>query len=546
MPPPWRPGDPAVQSAVMQTSEGGSGAANSNLDVTDPQGAENGTTPVELKVIGVIAVVAGVVLRFTTRSSLWLDEALSVNIARLPIGDISDALRHDGHPPLYYVLLHVWSGAFGTGDVAVRALSGVFGLLTLPLAWIAGRRRGGPVLGWITLTVVALSPFAVRYSDEARMYSLVMFLTFAGYLLVDDVLRRGKDDLLRLAGIAVVAAALLYTHYWALWLLVAAGLMVLWRAWRTDDRKVRAAALKVAVALVVGGVLFVPWLPVMLYQSAHTGTPWADPARPTVALALILDDVGAGFYSEMGFFGAVTAVFALLAVFGRGRDRRHIDLDLRTVRQFRGETVVFVLAFAIGITFSFLAKGAFATRYAAVLFPFLALLVAGGVTRFLARWVRSGVLLALCAMMATGIVWNVSDHRTQAGQIGAAVDANAQPGDLVVYCPDQLGPAGSRAITADVEQVTYPDFGDPRYVDWVDYKARNDAADPEAFAQEVLRRAPADRGLFVVWNGEYKTYEDDCEALVNAIGAARPGEQLVKLDSKYFEHGWVSWYPATS
>ena len=131
-------------------------------------------------------------LRFSTTSSLWLDEALSVNISQLPAGDLVRWLRHDGHPPLYYLLLHVWTDVFGTGDIAVRAMSGVFGLLTLPLAWIAGRRRGGPLLGWIAVIVVALSPFAVRYSDEARMYSMVMFLAFAGYLLVDDVLRRGK------------------------------------------------------------------------------------------------------------------------------------------------------------------------------------------------------------------------------------------------------------------------------------------------------------------------------------------------------------------
>ena len=131
-------------------------------------------------------------LRFATRSSLWLDEALTVNIAQLPVGDLVGWLRHDGHPPLYYLLLHVWTDIFGTGDVAVRALSGVFGLLTLPLAWIAGRRRGGRCSGGSRVTFVALSPFAVRYSDEARMYSMVMFLAFAGYLLLDDVLRQGR------------------------------------------------------------------------------------------------------------------------------------------------------------------------------------------------------------------------------------------------------------------------------------------------------------------------------------------------------------------
>ena len=73
----------------------------------------------------VAALGALVVLRFVAHSHLWLDEALSVDIARLPLRDLPGALRHDGSPPLYYALLHLWMRAFGEGTIAVRALSGV-------------------------------------------------------------------------------------------------------------------------------------------------------------------------------------------------------------------------------------------------------------------------------------------------------------------------------------------------------------------------------------------------------------------------------------
>ena len=113
-------------------------------------------------------------LRFVTTSPLWLDEALSVNIARLPLGDIPEALRHDGHPPLYYLLLHGWMELFGEGDVAVRALSGVFSVATLPLAWSPAAASAGAARRGRSLVVLALSPFAIRYATEARMYSLVI------------------------------------------------------------------------------------------------------------------------------------------------------------------------------------------------------------------------------------------------------------------------------------------------------------------------------------------------------------------------------------
>ena len=91
-----------------------------------------------------LAVAVGVVVRFVAPSPLWLDEALSVHIAT---GDASlaDALRRDGHPGLYYLLLGWWIDVFGDGDATVRALSGLFGLATLPVLWMTVRRHGRDV-----------------------------------------------------------------------------------------------------------------------------------------------------------------------------------------------------------------------------------------------------------------------------------------------------------------------------------------------------------------------------------------------------------------
>ena len=168
-----------------------------------------------------VAVAVGVVLRFVQRSPLWLDEALSVNIASLPVGDMLDALRHDGHPPLYYLLLHYWIEVVGDGDMAVRALSGIFAVASLPLVWLAGRRLAGTAGGRWALVVAALSPYWVRYATETRMYSLVMLLVLAGYLLLVRAL--DEPTWPRLGGLAVVSGLLLLTHYWAFYLCAAGG-----------------------------------------------------------------------------------------------------------------------------------------------------------------------------------------------------------------------------------------------------------------------------------------------------------------------------------
>ena len=94
------------------------------------------------------------------------------------------------------------------------------------------------------------------------------------------------------------------------------------------------------------------------------------------------------------------------------------------------------------------------------------------------------------------------------------------PGDLLAYCPDQLGPPVWRLLDRDVEQVVYPSFGDPRRIDWVDYEERQEAADPEAFAAQLSARAGG-RPLFVLAATEYRTFEGQCERLLRALRTER-------------------------
>ena len=168
--------------------------------------ALSGRTRIAVGVGVVIVVAAGLLLRFWTRSGLWLDEALTVDVARLPLHELPNALKHDGAPPLYYVLLHFWISLFGQSDDAVRSLSGVFAVLTLPVAWLCGKRFGGRATAWTMLVLLASAPFAVYYATESRMYSLVILLTGLGYLALARAVAQPRPG--NLIAVAVVTAAL--------------------------------------------------------------------------------------------------------------------------------------------------------------------------------------------------------------------------------------------------------------------------------------------------------------------------------------------------
>ena len=500
----------------------------------------------EIVVVGFVALLIGVVTRFVTRSSLWLDEALTVDIARLPLGEITSALRHDGHPPLFYWLLHGWTEVFGTSDIAVRSLAGMFGLACLPMAWFIGRRRGGTTLAWLAVAVVSLSAFAVRYSDETRMYSMVMAEVFVGWLLLDDILR-DRRGWWRWTLLTVVAVAMPWTHYWGLWMLAAVGLAMLWRLWRTRSGSTtvgdRRSALGVITVLVISGLAFVPWLPTMLYQGAHTGTPWADPMRPTSALGVTLADFSAGNYGERTLAAVLFGAALLLGVFGYVIDRRRTGLDVRGNSHFRVDAAITAVAFLIGTFLSYALRSTYASRYGAIVFPVVAVLVAAGLTRFGGRWIRFGVVVVMCGILAMGAVHNIRSTRTQVGVIADRITAEARPGDVVVVCPDQLGPATTRLVGDDLEVIAYPDAGDGRFVDWVDYADRNLASDPIGFADAVMGDNPTS-AIFVVVNGSYRTFEGKCEALLATFGAQRPAQLLVADDGEtYFEHADLYRFP---
>lgn len=465
-----------------------------------------------------MVTVAGVVARFATTSPLWLDEALSVNIASLDLGEIPEALRRDGHPPLYYWLLHLWMELVGDSDLAVRALSGVLAVATLPLAWLAGGRLGGRRGARWAVVVLALSPYAVRYATEARMYALVMLLVTAGYLLLDNVLRGQRG--LSLAGLSLVAAGLLWSHYWSVYLLGATGLVLLVRWWaRAGTRSDARAAI---AALVAGGLLFLPWLPSFLDQTRHTGTPWALPSRPTVMLDVTLADLGGGGFAEARLYGVAVVIALVVAVFGQASGIHEVRLTDRFQPETRDEVIVVVLTLAAGAVAGYASSSAYASRYASVVVPLVLLLAAVGLTR-LRGWLLVGLAAAVLVFGVVGSARNVVTDRTQSGRHAAAIAAGATGSDVVVACPDQLAPALARALADERDDLTvvpYPTGDDPRFVDWRDYAERNAAADPVAFAEQLLDEA---RGaIWVVWGGTYRSLEGHCEALLGRLGAQRP------------------------
>ena len=484
-----------------------------------------------------LAVVVGLMIRLNLGGSpLWLDEAQNAALTRLPLGEIGSALEHDGHPPLFYWLLHGWTEVFGHSDRALRALPALFGLGALVALWFAGRRLGGSAVAWTAVALGALSPFLVRYATEVRMYSLVTLLALVWWLVA---CRAREEGALRwLVALALLTGLLVLTHYWSFFFLAAWGAAELVRWWRAGRS---AVLLRPLLAVAVGSLVFLVWIGSFLAQLQHTGTPWAEAPNPAAVLTTTLFDLNGGWLE--GESQALTVVMALLLVIGfagRRAEGTTVELDLRGRPGVYEVTWLALGPLLIGAVAITVLDSAFASRYAAVVVGFLILIAARGI-------VTLGPAMGLVALVMTSALgavgaWRATDDvRSQGREVALAVNAehDGSGTTVVVACPDQLGPAVARYAEPGVEVLGYPTLQPADWVDWVDYAERNGRADPATVADDLV--ALADGDIWLVWREGYVTYGSQCEQLraeLEERGVTHG--TAVSADTEVFEAMWLS------
>ncbi len=221
-----------------------------------------------------------------------------------------------------------------------------------------------------------------------------------------------------------------------------------------------------------------------------------------------------------------------------------LRVDLRTVSGVRTEAAVAASTLAIGVVAGYAADATFAGRYSAAFLPFVLVVAGVGLVRLPSVVARDAAAALLVVAALGGAYRNVTEERTQGHLLADAIDAEAGADDLVVFCPDQLGPSVDRGLEVPDQRVVFPTFDGPERIDWVDYAERNESADVAAFVDEALERA-GDGDLWLVWSASYRTLESACPGLVGALRQQRSGFEVVPDGgTAFFEHAALWRFPA--
>lgn len=217
-----------------------------------------------------IVIYVGLALYNITAGSIWFDEAFSAYLIQYNFIDIARYTAADVHPPLYYWILQGWASLFGTTELGLRSMSIFFGLIAATFGYLWMRRQFGRRVALVSLALLILSPLFIRYSQEARMYTMAAAIIMAATYVLSRALEEKKRWQWVTYGLLVAAGML--THYFTALIWIAHWIWRLGMVRQTGARgkvMVKQFFTKewlLAYGLAVG--IYLIWLPAMVIQLA--------------------------------------------------------------------------------------------------------------------------------------------------------------------------------------------------------------------------------------------------------------------------------------
>jgi Dolichyl-phosphate-mannose-protein mannosyltransferase len=441
----------------------------------------------ELLALVVLVVGFAVAASWTLgRQSLTGDEASTWAISGHSLGDLLHVLGSSGGDRaagLYYVALYAWVHVFGTSAVALRALSVLAAVATLPTFYLVARRLGRGV-ALVAAVVLAASPFFLLYARQARAYSLAVLLV----VLTAWALLRAleTDEPRQWAAFVVVAALALYTQWFAALVVMAfyCAALVTSRA-RLSRRAIVATAALLLVASPIA---------ILVAAGDTGGVGWIAPLSTAqlrdLAISLTSTHRHLGWLVLFG----VAAIGFVVAI----RRSRQPCAEVSTVAAMAATWFVVPTGLLIVVS---VAKPLLVSRYLLVTLPGLALLLALGLAALVRRRVAlmvAGVgLLSALGWSAYGPLWAARHVDEDWSGIVQTVAQHAVPGQAILVYPSNASYAfdfyARRAATLDRRRgPTWPpvswDTAYGRDVPSVDGVLRAAARAPATTVWLVLRK----------------------------------------------------------
>lgn len=363
---------------------------------------------------------------------IWSDEAVSWTQARLDFADMIRATAQDNYPPLHNIVLHAVMQMFSDSEMALRLPSALLGTLNIVLVYALGRILGNAKAGLLAAALIAVSPFHIWYSQEARPYALFAFCATLFVLAIFMALRSGGWRWYAMSAIA--ALLLLYTHPYGPLLWGSVGAAILFCAAALPGVRVRH--LKLVAWQMLPAVCFVPWAFILLQRTEAINAQgfWIPYPTPSYVLG-ILSNIA---YGDVMLAIAVPAILAALVwPLPRPGDAAPTQQD---ISRFEARAILFawlIGPFVLGLAISLVAQPILIARYLICSLPAGVLLMAIGFSRLMVNRVLSA---AAVAVLIVGVVSSLrTDYpafRRDWRGVAAFISESLRPEDCLAVIKD--------------------------------------------------------------------------------------------------------------
>jgi mannosyltransferase len=374
--------------------------------------------------------------------SIWIDEGYSIMFAKLNLFQLIEEIAKDVHVPFYYMILHYWINLFGDSEFSVRFPSVIFGLLAILMTYRVGSLVFDKHVGLLSSLILALSIFHIHYSQDARMYSLMAFMTLTSMYFFIRLTQEGGFG--ASIGYIISSALLIYTHYFGLFIVIVQNtyMATLFLLQRESPQMNLRKWIFLQITLIL---LFVPWVAILVKQilRVKSGFWIPEPAFETLVNSF---RVYSGHYLFLLFL-VLSCVSALKCTKIKVRiDWRNLSKSVETyVKQINpsdiNKSYLLLVWLLIPVILPFIISKVLTPIYwdrytigASVAFY---ILIAKGISNINHKYVQSAII----GIVVMGSLVNVWGYHTETSKeqwrdIAHYVDTNAQLGDLVLFNAD--------------------------------------------------------------------------------------------------------------
>lgn len=365
-------------------------------------------------------------LNHINEKSLWLDEGITYYNSSGSLIEVWDKTAElDQSPPGYYFVMHGYLEIFGENEFGFRFISVIFGLLSIYFLYLLVQDIYSSEAGLFAAFLLAINPFHIGYSNEARMYVLLPLLSLIGLFLLFRAMKFEKGY--RYWFLLILTSAFgLYTHNFYFFVLL--GQFFVFIVLLFSGKNKLRKSLNALVSAILVLLLYLPWIPNLMHQ-LDVNRYWMGENSIWDLKYYLLDFFNGNKYALLGTIFLIVLGIVMQFI-------KKSKYQQPKIRETAALILFFVLSFGAPLAYSLLFEPILKIRYVIYVIPIL-LALSGLWIASIKRYFRYFCIPIMLMFFFIWSPWKISQFPREIGEDFRTLAniVEKYPAPLIVHTP---------------------------------------------------------------------------------------------------------------